>query len=49
LPAALLVVWQVANAAGFFWEWASQPQRKPVRQSNPEAKIINPRAETDRA
>jgi len=42
LPGALLVVWQVANAAGFFWEWASTP-------SNPEAKIISAHVETDRA
>ena len=49
LPGALLVVWQVANAAGFFWEWATQPERKSVTQSQPKAKIVNAPVKTDRA
>ena len=49
LPGALLVVWQVANAAGFFWEWATQPERKSVTQSQPKAKIMNAPVKTDRA
>jgi GT2 family glycosyltransferase len=49
LPGALLVVWQVANAAGFFWEWASQTETRFATQTQPKAKISNAPVETDRA
>jgi GT2 family glycosyltransferase len=49
VPGALLVVWQVANAAGFFWEWASQTERRFVSQPHPKAKIMNAPVKTDQA
>lgn len=47
LPGALLVVWQVANAAGFFWEWANQTERRFASQSRLKAKIMNAPVKTD--
>lgn len=47
LPGALLAVWQVANAVGFFWEWGSQTEKRFVTRSQPRAKIMNAPVETD--
>ena len=49
LPGALLAVWQVANAAGFFWEWASQKESRFAARSAARPKIMNAPVETDRA
>jgi len=49
LPGALLAVWQGANTAGFFWEWASQTRARLVSQSRSEPKIMNAPVETDQA
>lgn len=49
LPAVLLVVWQVANAVGFFWEWAAQTGKRFVTGIESKPRIANPPVETDRA
>lgn len=49
LPGALLAVWQVANAAGFFWELASQTETRFATRSQPKATIMSAPVETDRA
>ena len=48
LPIALLAVWQVANAAGFFWEWGAQTSRRYVTDLRSKPRMRNLPVETDR-
>lgn len=47
-PLALLAVWQVANAAGFFWEWGAQTWQRYVTELGSKPRIRNVPVETDR-
>jgi GT2 family glycosyltransferase len=47
LTVALLAVWQVANAAGFFWEWAAQTEQRYASHLRSKPRIRNAPVETD--
>jgi GT2 family glycosyltransferase len=49
LTVTLLAVWQIANAAGFFWEWVNQAQRRFMSGFRPEPRITNAPVKTDPA
>ncbi len=49
LPVALLVVWQVTNAAGFFWEWGAQTSRRYVTDFRSKPRMGPLPVETDRS
>lgn len=46
-PIALLPVWQVANAVGFFWEWGAQTSRRYVTELRSKPHVRNLPVETD--
>ena len=48
LPIALLAVWQLANAAGFVWEWGAQTSRRYVNDLKSKPRMRNLPVETDR-